>query len=108
MIENIIPQSSVSAIENIISESNRIVLLSHKNPDGDALGSSLALYHYLKARGKEVTVVLPNMFPDFLAWLPAAGEILLYDGSPEKAKEAIGLADAFFCLEFNALNRIDT
>lgn len=106
MIENIILQSSVSAIENIISESNRIVLLSHKNPDGDALGSSLALYHYLKARGKEVAVVLPNMFPDFLAWLPAAGEIVLYDGNAEKAKEVIAQADAFFCLDFNALNRI--
>lgn len=106
MIEKIIPQSSISAIEKIISESNRFVLLSHKNPDGDALGSSLALYHYLRACGKDAVVVLPNAFPDFLAWLPAAENIVLYENNPEKAKEVIEQADAFFCLDFNALNRI--
>ena len=72
MIEKIIPQECVDIVERIISEKERFVLLSHKNPDGDALGSSLALLHYLKSRGKDAVVVLPNLFPDFLAWLPGA------------------------------------
>lgn len=106
MIEKIIPQSSIDAVEKIISDNVRFVILSHKNPDGDALGSSLALYHYLKGRAKEVRVVLPNLFPEFLAWLPAAGDVLLYDKDVESAEKAIADADAFFCLDFNTLGRI--
>ena len=104
MIE--IPQNSIDVIERIISENEHFVLLSHKNPDGDALGSSLALSHYLKSRGKNAVVVLPNLFPDFLAWLPGADDVILYENNPEKANDVIGQADAFFCLDFNALNRI--
>ena len=106
MIENIISKNCIDAVEQLISGNERFVILSHKNPDGDALGSSLALYHYLKSRGKNAAVVLPNAFPDFLAWLPGAKNVLLYDKDTDRAKELIGLADAFFCLDFNALNRI--
>lgn len=106
MLENIIPQSTFDAVEKIISDNKRFVLLSHKNPDGDALGSSLALFHYLKARGKDVAVVLPNAFPDFLGWLPAAENVIIYESSPDKAKDTIDAAEVFFCLDFNAFNRI--
>lgn len=106
MLERIIPQNSIDAVEKIVSENESFVILSHKNPDGDALGSSLALYHYLKSRGKSVRVVLPNLFPDFLAWLPGAGDVLLYDSEPERVKDMAGVADAFFCLDFNTLSRI--
>ena len=106
MLENIIPQSSVEAIENIISGNERFVLLSHKNPDGDALGSSLALFHYLKNMGKNVTVVLPNPHPDFLAWLPSVENVVFYDSDSAKAEEVIADADVFFCLDFNDFSRI--
>lgn len=106
MIEKIIPQNCVDAVEKIISENKRFVVLSHKNPDGDALGSSLALFHYLKTLGKDVVVVLPNQFPDFLTWLPGVENIVLYENDSEKAKKIVMEADAFFCLDFNALNRI--
>lgn len=105
MIERIISQECITAVEEIISENNKFVLLAHKNPDGDALGSSLALCHYLKSRGKDATVVLPNQFPDFLAWMPGAGDVVLYDKDTAKAKDIIACADAFFCLDFNILNR---
>ena len=82
------------------------MILSHKNPDGDALGSSLALYLYLRARGKKATVVLPNRFPGFLSWLPAAGSVLLYEKEQERVAEALAVAEAFFCLDFNTLSRI--
>ena len=106
MIEKIIPQSTIDAVEKIISDNRKFVLLSHKNPDGDALGSTLALCHYLKSRGKEAVVVLPNMFPEFLLWMPGADGVLIYENATDKAAEAIADADAFFCLDFNALNRI--
>lgn len=105
MIEKMISQDSITAVEKIISEKNKFVLLAHKNPDGDALGSSLALCHYLKSRGKDATVVLPNQFPDFLAWMPGVGDVVLYDKDAAKANELIACADAFFCLDFNVLNR---
>ena len=103
MIEKIISQSTVDAVEKIIQGNKRFVILSHKNPDGDALGSSLALFHYLKSRGKDVSVVLPNAFPDFLAWLPGINDVVVYDRNCDKAKEVVSKADAFFCLDFNAL-----
>ena len=106
MFKLIISQDSIDAVEKIISEKDKFVILSHKNPDGDALGSSLALYHYLKSRGKNVQVVLPNIFPDFLAWLPAANDVLLYDVASECINELIVNASAFFCLDFNTLSRI--
>ena len=106
MIEKIISQSTIDAVEKIVLDNERFVILSHKNPDGDALGSSLALCHYLKARGKDATVVLPNAFPDFLAWLPGVNDVVVYDKNCDKAQEVVSKADAFFCLDFNALNRI--
>ena len=106
MLEQVISQGCIDAVEKIISDNGKFVILSHKNPDGDALGSSLALYHYLKGRGKDVKVVLPNLFPDFLAWLPAAGEVMMYDSDTENVKNAVLDADVFFCLDFNTLSRI--
>lgn len=106
MLEQIIPQDSLNAVEQIISGSDNIVILSHKNPDGDAVGSSLALYHYLKGLGKNVTVVLPNLFPEFLSWLPGVENVILYDVEKERACDVITSAKAFFCLDFNTLSRI--
>lgn len=106
MLDKLIPQSSLDAVEKIIAGNDRLVVLSHKNPDGDAVGSSLALYHYLKGRGRQVTVILPNAFPDFLAWLPSSDDVLLYDGNEERASDVMAAAGAFFCLDFNTLSRI--
>lgn len=106
MLDNLIKKSCIDDIAAIADRVTDIVILSHKNPDGDALGSSLALYHYFRARGKRVKVVLPNLFPDFLSWLPAVGDVLVYEGNEESAREAILGAGAFFCLDFNTLSRI--
>ncbi len=106
MIEEIINRDSIDEIAAVIDSRTNFVILSHKNPDGDALGSSLALYLYLRARGKKATVVLPNRFPGFLSWLPAAGSVLLYEKEQERIAEALAVAEAFFCLDFNTLSRI--
>lgn len=106
MLDNLILQENIDAVASIIESGNRFVVLSHKNPDGDAVGSSIALMLYLRSRGKEAVVVLPNRFPEFLSWLPSAGEVLYYDTDAECAKAAFEDADAFFCLDFNLLSRI--
>lgn len=106
MLENLIPQENIEAVKAIVDSCSRFVVLSHKNPDGDAVGSSLALCSHLRSLGKECSVVLPNMFPDFFMWLAGAGEVVFYDSDKERAGELLAAADALFCLDFNTLSRI--
>ena len=106
MLETIFPQDAIDRIGQLLSTAARCVVLAHKNPDGDAVGSSLALGLFLRSVGKSATVVLPNAFPANLAWLPQAGEVLLYDADKEAADRAIASADAIFCLDFNQLSRL--
>lgn len=82
-----------------------IVITAHKNPDGDAVGSTLGLFHYLKSEGKNVCVVLPDSFPDFLAWMPGADEIILYDKNKKEADMLFSSATIIFCLDYNRTDR---
>jgi phosphoesterase RecJ-like protein len=70
------------------------------------MGSSLAMYHYIKSLGKEARVIVPNAFPDFLAWMPGADTVLLYDNQKEQADIYLDAADLVICTDFNAPNRI--
>lgn len=106
MLENIISREQFDAVRNVIEKCRSFVVLAHKNPDGDAVGSSMALCLYLRSLGKNARVVLPNRFPEFLSWLPLAGETLFYDAPGSSAADAIENADAFFCLDFNSLSRL--
>lgn len=106
MLDKIISLQQLDAVKNVIEECRNFVILAHKNPDGDAVGSSMALCLYLKSLGKNAKVVLPNRFPEFLSWLPLAGETLFYDAPGNGAADAIENADAFFCLDFNSLSRL--
>ena len=105
MLENIISNDDIKGIKSIIDANSSFVVLSHKNPDGDAVGSSLALCLYLRSIGKNAVVVLPNRFPDFFSWMPEADGVILFDEDNERAKSAIAEADACFCLDFNSLSR---
>ena len=93
-------------IIKIISEAKNIVITTHKSPDGDAIGSSLALYHFLKKMNKNVTVIVPDAFPVFLNWMEATDEIIYYDNDIGKAAELIEQANIIFSLDYNALSRI--
>lgn len=106
MLENIISPASLEAVRLLLASGNNFVVLAHKNPDGDAVGSSLALFHYIKNLGKNVKVVLPNAFPEFLSWLPSACDVLFYENDSEQTTAAIMSADALFCLDFNAVSRV--
>jgi len=94
-------QKAKQAIEN----ANNIVITCHKGPDGDAIGSTMALYLYLKKKGKNPQVIVPNDFPDFLKWIPQSDTILIYDENIDAGKNKIEAADLIFSLDYNALHR---
>lgn len=85
----------------------RIVITTHHKPDGDAMGSSLALYHYLLKKGHTVHVITPSDYPYFLHWLPGNAEVLVYPGNEQQAEKLIAEAELIFCLDFNNLKRIN-
>ena len=91
----------------LIEQAGSIVITTHVNPDGDAMGSSLGLYHFLKGMGKEVTVITPNRFPDFLSWMGGAEQVVAYTENTELAKTLTANAGLMFCLDFNDLSRVD-
>lgn len=105
MLENLISQQNIDAIRQVVERGRRFVVLAHKNPDGDAVGSTLAMCHYLRSVGKDAVVVLPNVFPAFLSWVPGADAVLFYDKEKECCDTAIAEADVLFCLDFNVLSR---
>lgn len=82
-----------------------IVIVPHVNPDGDAIGSVLGLASILKNAGKQVTVISPNHFPEFLKWMKGAGELLVYVNAREKAEKILKEASMLICLDFNHLSR---
>ncbi len=91
----------------MISDASSIVITTHVGPDGDAIGSSLGLYHFLKGMGKHVTVITPNPFPDFLKWMQDSDQIVPYTENTELATKITAEADLVFCLDFNDLSRVD-
>lgn len=105
MISKIIDAQKITQVENLLAKYDKIIIVTHVSPDGDAIGSSLGLYHYLNEMGKDVNVIVPNAFPDFLAWMKSAGDILVYEKYPEFAQKLISEADLIFCLDFNIPKR---
>lgn len=100
-------KTQLASVKKLISEKNKLLIVTHNNPDGDALGSSMALYNYLINTNKDVSVITPNHFPENLAWLKGADKVCIYNQNVEKAKSIIEQAEIIFCLDFNALHRID-
>jgi len=105
-ISDVIPPQKVTAIMDLIKRSEKIVITTHLSPDGDALGSSLALYHYLKDRGKQVRIIVPNSFPYFLKWMKGAGEIEVYEYNPAAAQHILHNAELIFALDYNIPKRV--
>ena len=91
-----------------MSEPRKVVITTHKGPDGDAMGSSLALYNYLLKKGHSVYIITPNDYPSFLKWMKGDDDVIEYCFFEEKAKKITESAELIFCLDFNTLSRIDT
>ncbi|WP_373517210.1 bifunctional oligoribonuclease/PAP phosphatase NrnA [Pricia sp.] len=96
----------IQAVKKLLSEPQKIVIVPHKNPDGDAIGSTLALWHYLRHRGQEATVIVPNDYPKFLKWMSGNDQILNFEKENSQAKSKIEAATVIFTLDFNHLGRI--
>lgn len=93
------------SIIQLIVKYKKIVIVSHVNPDGDALGSSLSLYLFAKKLGAEPVVIVPNDFPKFLSWMPYADDIIIFDKNQEKAVNIMNEAELFCYLDFNMPSR---
>lgn len=89
----------------LLTEPRRIVITTHHKPDGDALGSSLALYHWLKKRNHDVSVVLSSDFPSFLDWMPGREDVIIYPMQPDKSSKSLAEAEIICCLDYSALSR---
>jgi len=88
-----------------LRDPKNVVITTHQKPDGDAMGSSLGLFHFLKKLGHSVTVISPTNWADFLDWMPSTKLVLDYERQTEVANELIDKADWIFCLDFNTLSR---
>ena len=100
-------EKKVEEFKTLIDSSKSIVLTTHHNPDGDAVGSVLGLYHALKSKGYPLQAVTPNGFPDFLSWMPGADQVIRYSDQKTLAVSTIRNADTIICLDFNSFKRTE-
>ncbi len=99
-------KNDIKEIKELLSTPKNIVVVPHKNPDGDAIGACLAMSHFLENTGHMVTIVSPNDYPNFLKWLPATTNSYKYDLQNKQSKRVINNASIIFLLDFNALHRV--
>jgi len=96
----------IKALQRLIQNPQSFLIIGHTNPDGDAVGSCMALGLFLQKLGHQIAVVMPNAFPDFLKWVPHQEEILLFSKDSKKIEKLVNAADGIFTLDFNALSRV--
>ena len=105
-MKNLLNEQELQALRTHIAQSSRILICAHRGPDGDAVGSSLGWAEYLRQQGKQVDIVMPTPFPDFLRWMPGSQDIRFYARHEAEADPVIAQADLIFCLDFNGLQRL--
>lgn len=93
-------------LEALLASSTKITIVAHKSPDGDSVGSSMGLYHYLKKKGKQAQICHPDALPSYLSWLDPQNEILNFEENSEEVKKSLLEAELIFCLDFNDLSRV--
>lgn len=98
---------NLDGLKKLLNTPQDVAILTHRNPDGDAVGSSLGLSLFLQKNGHNVKVIAPSDYPDFLSWMPQANDIVIYDHDPEDVERIVKKATLIFCLDFNSLDRID-
>ena len=107
MLSQKISYNEIAEAKRMFEACRNVVVVTHVSPDGDAIGSSLALYEYLKKKGKMVSVVVPNYFPDFLKWMKDADRIVQFDFHRAWAKSLLSYADLVVALDLNEAHRLD-
>ena len=106
LIFEIMKFEKIKKLKELINDSKNIVIIPHTSPDGDAIGSCLALFNMLNTINKTSQIISPNKAPDFLNWTPGYDNIIYFDSDEKKCKESLLKSDLVFTLDFNDLNRI--
>lgn len=106
-MDKLIEGNQAKELLNLIKESQRVVLTCHVRPDGDAIGSTLGLWHLLKALGKDPTVIVPDKAPANLSFLPGFKEIAIYTSHKEFCEISVANSDLIICCDFNTASRQD-
>jgi len=95
----------INGVKQLLASPKKIAIIPHRNPDGDAMGSTLGLYHFLKYKGHDPVVITPNESPEFLAWLPSFNTVRIFEKETEAVTKILKEADVIFTLDFNVLSR---
>jgi phosphoesterase RecJ-like protein len=98
-------EKDILAIQELMASPKKIAIIPHRSPDGDAMGSTLGLYHFLLKLNHQPVVIAPNEFPEFLAWLPSSETVLVYENDRVNCTQILNDAELVFTLDFNALHR---
>jgi phosphoesterase RecJ-like protein len=106
MLTKIIAEDLIQQAKHLLNRASTVAILSHQGPDGDALGSSLAMANFLQQHGKHVQVIYPDPFPEFLRFFPGAEKTLIYSLQPKACEVFLKKADVISCLDFNQLKRM--
>lgn len=102
-----ISDNTINAIELLLKEKKNVLIVSHHNPDGDAIGSMLGLCYALKYKGIEANLIIPNEIPESLSWLPGADQIIRFSKQKDVAKKVIANSQVIFALDFNDPERLE-
>jgi ATP phosphoribosyltransferase-like protein len=103
-----IAKAKIDELRAMLEIPRRVVILSHTNPDGDAIGSSLAWAEVLKRHGHQVTCVIPNKYPYYLEFMPGIDSVVIFkNDSDNRVEKAVKEADIIFCLDFHSMSRLD-
>ncbi len=107
MLSKIITEENVKQAYALIEDSENVVIISHVGPDGDAVGSTLGMYHFLNGLEKQATVVLPNEFPQYLNWMPDSDTIVIAEDNLDATVQLLKHADLLIMIDFNELGRVN-
>jgi len=96
---------SLKALQELLPKIKKSSIVIHRNPDGDAIGSGLALQKFLQKKGIQTTLISPNEVPEYLSWLPNAAQIITFDKDKKQAQKSLQEAELIFTLDFNDFSR---
>jgi phosphoesterase RecJ-like protein len=106
MLSKVITEDAIRRTYDAIEKAEKIAIVVHVSPDGDAMGSALGLWHYLMTLQKEPVVIVPTAFPDFFSWMPGSSAVVVHEAEPEKAEQFLEESELIFALDFNIPKRL--
>src|SRR5574344_381228 len=105
MLTKIIAEDQIQQTKHLLKKAQFVTIVSHQSPDGDALGSTLAMADFLQQQGKHVQVIYPDSFPEYLNWMHGADKTLIFELQPKACEVFISKSDVILCLDFHQLKR---